>query len=190
MKKFDELVLAIEALMLQKPHVVVAISGFGGAGKSHLANRLRDYFKIKDTQVIRIDNLYSSSPDGPNIFDQSNWPLIETILGDVPTVKRLKYQGKDFRGNMLSFDEELPKVVIIEGIRLLQPKLLSYFDISVWLDCPQDFAIQRAKVRDREQGEDEQTVNRWDTDWGPKDREYFDKFRPDQLASFLYKAED
>lgn len=47
-------------------------------------------------------------------------------------------------------------------------------------------AIQRAKVRDREQDEDGQMVNRWDTDWGPKDREYFDKFRPDQLATIRF----
>ena len=187
MNKFDELVLAIEELMKQKPHAVVAISGFGGSGKSHLANRLRDYFKIKENQVVRIDNLYGQYPDGPNIFDQSDWPLIEKLLGDVCAGKKLQYQGKDFIGNILYFDEELPKVVIFEGIRLLQPKLLPYFDISVWMDCPQDSAIQRAKARDREQGEDEQTVNRWDTDWGPKDREYFDKFRPDQLATLLYK---
>ncbi|GAG89728.1 unnamed protein product [marine sediment metagenome] len=88
----------------------------------------------------------------------------------------------------MHFDEELPKLVIVEGIRLLQPKLIPNFDISVWIDCPQAIAIQRAKARDRKQGEDEQTVERWDTDWGPKDKEYFDMYRPDKIATFIYKG--
>ncbi len=187
MNKFDELITAIEELMKQKLHVVIAISGFGGSGKSHLTNKLCDYFKIKENQVVCIDNLYGPNPNGPDIFDQSDWPLIESILKDVCAGKKLQYQGKSFKGNILHFDEELPKVVIFEGIRLLQPKLLPYFDMSIWIDCPQELAIKRAKARDRAQGEDEHTINRWDTDWGPKDKEYFEKFHPDQLATFLYE---
>ena len=76
----------------------------------------------------------------------------------------MKYQGKGDTGKVLHLDEDLPQTVIFEGIRLLQPKFDQYFDISAWIDCPQDFAIERAKDRDRSQGEDEETVNRWDTD--------------------------
>ena len=183
---FTNLVSKITLLLEKKSHVVVAISGFGGSGKSHLANRLRDYFNIKDGQVLRIDNLYGANPKGPDIFDQSDWPRINTILKNVQAGKKLQYQGKDYKGNILHFNEELPNVVIFEGIRLLQPKLLPYFDVSVWIDCPQDFGILRAKARDRAQGDDEQTVSGWDTDWGPKDKEYFDRYRPDQLASFIF----
>jgi uridine kinase len=187
MSNFTKLVSKIKALLEIKPHIVIAISGFGGAGKSHLSDRLRDYFKIKDDQVVRIDNLYGPNPKGPDIFDQSDWPLINIILQNVRAGKKLQYQGKDDKGKILYFNEELPKVVIFEGIRLLQPNLLSYFDISVWIDCPQDFAIQRAKTRDRAQGDDEQTVSGWDTDWGPKDKKYFERYRPDQLANFIYE---
>ncbi len=187
MSKFDKLVAEIELLMKKRSHVIVAISGFGGSGKSHLTNRLRDYFNIKDNQIVRIDNLYGPNPNGPDIFDQSDWPLINLILKNAHAGKRLQYQGKDFMGKTLLFEEELPKVIIFEGIRLLQPKLMPRFDISVWIDCPQDIAMQRAKARDREQGEDEQTVGRWDSDWGPKDKEYFDTYHPTQLATFIYK---
>lgn len=69
----------------------------------------------------------------------------------------------------------------------MQPKLMSRFDVSVWIDCPQDFAIQRAKARNQAQGDDDESLRRWDTDWGPKDKIYFDRFRPDQLAMFLFK---
>lgn len=187
MSSFKKLVSRIEQVAEDKPHTVTGITGYGGSGKSHLANKLRDHFDINDNQVIRIDNLYGLNPKGPNIFDQSDWNLISNILQKSNAGKRIKYQGKDHKGNILFFDEDLPKVVIFEGIRLLQPNLNQYFDIRVWIDCPQDFAIARAKVRDRSQGENEETVGKWDTDWGPKDKKYFDLFRPDKLANFIYK---
>lgn len=186
---FCELVVQIEQLLTQKDRVFIAISGFGGSGKSQLANELRDHFNFKDTQIVRLDNLYSRNPDGPGILDQVNWPLVMQILEAAHVGGRLQYAGRGFRGEELLFDEELPRVLVFEGIRLLQPLLLSYFDIAIWIDCPQEVAVQRAKTRDRAQGEDELTINRWDSDWGPKDREYFDVYRPDQLATFLYEAD-
>jgi uridine kinase len=184
---FDDLVVQIEQLAARKPHALIAISGFGGSGKSHLADSLRDHFKIKESQTVRIDCLYSVNPHGPGIFDQSDWTLLARILEDVRAARRLHYEGRDDKGELIQYDEPLPQVVIVEGIRLLQPRFMSSFDISVWIDCPQEFAKERAKTRDRSQGDDEQTVSRWDTDWGPKDREYFDTYRPDLLATYLYK---
>lgn len=185
---FEALVTQINELKKAKSHVVVAISGFGGSGKSYLTDKLQDYFKIKDAQVVRIDNLYGPNSNGPDIFDQSDWPLIERLLQDVRLGKRLQYRGKTFTGERPDFDEPLPEVIIFEGIRLLQPRLMPYFDLAVWIDCPQEIAKARAKARDREQGEDEATVQLWDTDWGPKDREYFERFQPDRLASFLFRG--
>ncbi len=184
----EQLIALIEQVLKNKLYAVVAISGFGGSGKSTLADRLRDHFQIKDNQIVRIDHLYGPNPSGPGIFDQSDWLLLEHILTDIRAGKRLMYQGKGDKGRALHIDEELPRVVIVEGIRLLQPKLMPYFDVSVWIDCPQDIAIPRAKARDRSQGDDEATVSRWDTDWGPKDKLYFDTYRPDQLATFLYRT--
>lgn len=184
---FDELVQQIVKFLAEKPHVLVAISGFGDAGKSHLADKLCDYFRVKNTQIVRVDNLYGQNPDGPGIFDQNDWALLARILKDARAGKKLQYQGKDFTGKHLHFNEELPKVVIFEGVRLLQPELIPNFDISVWIDCPQDFGMQRAKDRDRKQGENEKTISRWDTEWGPQDREYFNQCHPEQLATFIYK---
>ena len=188
MNNFEALVSKIERIGKNKPHVIVGITGFGGSGKSYLSDRLRDYFGIDDNQIVRIDNLYGPNPRGSSIFDQSDWELIESILKASSAGKRLEYQGKDYKGKILYFDEDLPEIVIFEGIRLLQPKFNKYFDFQVWIDCPQDFAIKRAKERDLSQGENEERVAMWDTDWGPKDKKYFDTYRPARLAALRYTA--
>ena len=109
MSGFKQLILKIEQHMKHHPHVVVGISGFGGSGKSHLAHKLRDYFQLNDKQLVRIDNLYGPNPNGPDIFDQSDWKLITHILKEVHAGGKLQYQGKGYKGTILQFDEELPK---------------------------------------------------------------------------------
>jgi len=189
MTTYNELVTRIEQLLKAKQHPIVAISGFGGSGKSSLTNKLASHFNIKDSQVIKIDHLYGPNPNGPDIFDQSDWVLLEKILKDVQAGKKLQYQGKGFTGEAIHVDEPLPPLVLVEGIRLLQAKFMTYYDLSIWIDCPQDIAIQRAKARDRLQGESEENINRWDTDWGPKDKLYFERYRPDKLSSLIYIQE-
>jgi uridine kinase len=182
----EDLVARLQALLQGKDRVTIAISGFGGSGKSHLATQLREQFAIKADQVIKMDRLYSSNPDGPGILDQNDWVLLRRILRDIREGRPLKYQGRTYRGRIVEVDEELPRVVIVEGIRLLRPDTFEFFDATIWINCSQAFALQRAKERDRLQGEDETEVARWDTDWGPKDRAYFDRYRPARGAMFLY----
>ncbi len=175
----------ISLLLNEKNHVFVAISGFGGSGKTTLADRLGQDFQVNQDQIIRIDHLYSLNPDGPGILDQVDWELLEEILTAAQSGKNLSFVGKGFNNEPIPINTLLPRLLIVEGIRLLQPKLLQYFDLSMWIDCPQDIAIKQAKKRDFDQGEDPKNIQRWDTDWGPKDKEYFETFRPDLLATYL-----
>lgn len=184
---FEDLITKVDEKLSSKPHVTVAISGFGGAGKSTLAERLGKHYGVKQSQIVQLDNLFVEPPYGPGIFDDYDWPLINKIIQKVREGKRLRYQGRGFLGERPLFDEPLPKVVIFEGVRLLRPEIISNFDVTVWVDCPHDLALKRGKERDRLQGADEAHISRWDTEWGPLDDKYFDSYRPDKLATFLYQ---
>lgn len=186
MSETKTLIQKIKTLAEQKPNVTVAISGFGGAGKSYLTQKLQAYFSIQDQQTICIDNLYGPNPNGPDIFDQTDWQLLDSILKDVKQSKALNYVGKSFEGEAIPIKAILPKVLIVEGIRLLQPRFMPYFDISVWIDCPHSLALARAKQRDAVQGETVENIRRWDTDWGPKDALYFERYQPKKLASVIF----
>jgi len=184
---FDELIKQIERLLTEKSHITVGITGYAGSGKSTLASRLAEYFGVNDSQILRLDNLYLPRPRDRGLFDDYDWHLVTRILQDVHAGKRLQYRSRGFEEDSFMFDEPLPKVVILEGIRLFRPEMMQHFDVSVWVDCPPELALQRAKDRDLKQGHDEEYMKRWDTEWGPQNEEYYNVYHPEKLANFIYR---
>ncbi len=184
---FDELVARTDALLRDKPHVIIAISGFAGAGKTTLASKLAEHYDIADAQILRLDNMYTPMPRGTGLFDDYDSGLVASILHDVHDSKDLHYQTHGFEEDSVLIDQPLPVVVILEGIRLFRPEMMSQFDLGVWIDCPPQLALERAKARDLVQGHDEAYMQRWDIEWGPQNEAYYSDYHPEQLASFLYQ---
>jgi uridine kinase len=177
----EELISEIDQIKKTKDRVVVAISGFGGSGKTTLTDKLVKHYGLIDGQVIHLDNFIVDRAEGDGTLGGYDWVRFEQVLQDVKDGKRLYYQVYDWPHDNLTdwfIDEPLPPIVIVEGIRLLQPRLLRYFDIPVWIDCPLEVATQRGKKRDRENSNDptydiEAHIKKWDDIWVPKEISYF-----------------
>ena len=150
---YQDLLEKIEKLTKLERPVVVAICGYGGSGKSYLAEKIAKSFDITDRQILHMDYLHPS-PDikvnKDDIFSDHDWPLIYRILKDVRAGKRLQYKSMGLWGHTNDFDEPAPKVLIVEGVRLLRKEVMQLLDVSVWIDAPVSFVTERAKNRDRE----------------------------------------
>ena len=79
-------------------------------------------------------------------------------------------------------------LLLVEGVGIIHPGLLPFFDLTVWIDCPLYIAAERGRNRAREtHGVDHDRL--WRDVWVPNDRDYFDQFRPDLLADVIYEAQ-
>src|SRR5688572_7340423 len=145
---YRDLVQIIEKLLAKQEVVVVAISGHGGSGKSTLANRLAHQFGVAENQIVRVDGLHAKNyMQTRGLFELHDWTTIMDILTQARTVERLKYLKRDDKEVESMADVPRPRLVLLEGIRLIRPEVLPYTDVSVWIDCPLDVATKRAVER-------------------------------------------
>lgn len=185
MKSVEELAQYIKSQTKSNERYVVAISGFGGAGKSTLSNQLRAI--LADATLIHTDDFIAADENGALEGYHLNWDrLQEEVIKIAKTADKLTSRIYDWDSNRPVF-EELPasKYIIIEGsLWLIQDKFEPYFDTTVWINVSQDTANARGKKRDNEEyGVDHDDL--WDNVWGPREKETFSKLHPDKQAKIL-----
>jgi len=174
----------INRLNLLENPAIIAISGFGGAGKSTFANALSSEM---DIPIIGVDSFFR----GFDIIDYSKWECIdfarlekEVCLPFLKGNKVINFRAFDWKVNSLGEFKKIshPGKIIIEGIGLFRPDLIDYFTYMIWIDCPIEEAIKRGKQRDREQYISPQGQN-WDGIWRRNDEEYWSVFKPKEIAN-------
>lgn len=184
----NELCAQITDLLSRQERVVVGICGYGGSGKSFVADKIAKQFGIEDGQILHMDYLHpkaDNTNDEVEIFNDHDWPLIYKILQAARTQERLVYDTMGLWGHSHHIDTPMPKVLIIEGVRLLRSEIMPLLDIGVWIDCPVELATERAKARDRSTGQNEEHIAKWDNEWVPKNNRYVEQVHPEKLATFI-----
>lgn len=191
---FEDLAGKIQELLESRERVVVAVCGFGGSGKTTLAEKLK--LKFSESNLIQIDNFLINRGQGEGWRGGYDWNRFEAVLKDVRDGKDLHYKFYDWHKDDLSdgfIDEKLQKIVIVEGSRILQSKIMEYYDLSIWIDIDLIEATGRGKQRDERNWEDKTDqaglrahLDTWHSTWAPKDKEYYEKFHPDKIADFVY----
>jgi len=76
-------------------------------------------------------------------------------------------------------------VILLEGIYLLKRELTAYYDLSIWLDCTFETALERAIARTQEGLSPDETINAYNTIYFPAQKIHFERDHPQEAATML-----
>lgn len=154
---------------------LVAIDGYGGAGKTTLAAALAD--RLNDAIVVHTDDFARPNVPGWQ-WQQFEAQLLDPLLSD----RRARYQRYDWGQDRLAEWHDVPVggVVIVEGVSILRRELGDSWDVKVWVDCPPDLRLARGVARDGEAAREQ-----WEQVWMPEEDAYFADQRPDLRADYV-----
>ncbi len=188
---FLELVSVLQQRSVDKTPFVIAISGFGGSGKSTMSLRLAK--ALDNAMIIPIDEFITNHlSDRSTDWDGFDWTRLTTqVLRSLQEGKEvIQYGVYDWMENKITQERtvQVGQFVIVEGVGLLRQSLQNYFDFSIWIDVPLPIAYERGKRRDREEYKVDHDAL-WDILWMPNDKDYFNKYRPKELADFVLQTD-
>ena len=180
----------VESIAELQPPTIIAVSGFGGSGKSSFATALgrRINAPIIGVDAFIIDRTMSQYTRWGFIdFDR----LEQEVLRPFVEGKSITYGQFDWAINAIGQRLEVPPAsqLIVEGVGLFRPGLLRYFSLLVWVDCPLEEAIRRGKQRDRVEYNNPQD-HVWDGIWRENDVECFNEYCPKEIAHFVINNDD
>lgn len=180
----------IQLLPLPKDRpLIIAISGFGGSGKTTLASKLKT--DLVDTEMACIDSFsnheWRRNADWDN-FDRERF--VREILKPAHANNfPLAYAHVPWPGHVAdpAVTVHQAKYLIVEGCSIFHPDLLQYYDYKIWVDCPLEEATRRGMWRDRHIHKNEQDYY-WQNIWMPNERDFYEKYRPDQVADIAINS--
>lgn len=154
---------------------IVAIDGYGGSGKSELANRL--VRGLRKAAVVRTDDFAQPTVLGWE-WDRMRAQVLQPLVSDRPA----RYQRYDWDIDKLAEWHDIPVggTLIVEGVSSMRDELGRYWDFAIWLECPYDIRLRRGVERDGEARR-----SQWTAVWMPEEDEYFHAQRPDQKADLV-----
>jgi uridine kinase len=138
---------------------IVGLAGPSGSGKStvakRVASRLKGHVLSMETYAIEMNHLPLEERarlnyDAPHAIDVK---LLESQIRDYAAGKTIEAPVYDFAQHLRVSDqhERIPakSLLIVEGILTLHfAELRPHFDLSIYLEAPDEISFHRRKVRD------------------------------------------
>ena len=178
----NEIAASIKNDVRPKRPILIAIEGFGGSGKTTLANKLKDI--LGSAYVVNIDDFIVkeklNEPSWDNgAFDRER--LERQVLIPASINGPIAYEELIWETNSFSKPKHVPDVdfLIVEGISAYHPNIALDYDYKIWIDTPNEDAKARGQARDAEN----ENVDKWDL-WAQNDLAYQQRYHPEQHADF------
>jgi uridine kinase len=201
----SDLESAVEQIMTARRHVtseraaLIAVSGIDASGKGYLAAKLADAVQVRGLRVANINidgwlNLprvrFSETKPAEHFyrnairFDEMFGQLIFPLRDRGSLSIEMDYAAEtatEYRKQRWAFDNI--DVILLEGIYLLKRQFRPYYDLSFWVDCSFETALNRAIARAQEGLAPDQTINAYTTIYFPAQEFHFARDNPRPTAT-------
>ncbi len=204
-KIIEELVDVI--VTIERPHPIrVAIDGVDAAGKTILADEMTPIIEERGRAVIRasIDGFhnpksirYRQGADSPRGYYQDSFnyeAVIKMLLIPLGPGGNRKHHRRvfDYRADAPTPEPPsaapLDAVLLFDGVFLLRPELVAYWDFHIFIDVDFEISVPRAVRRDLRNGlgsAEEAIYARYQQRYVPGQRLYFEDARPKEHADVI-----
>jgi uridine kinase len=182
-----EITLSIKNGGTTKKPILIGVEGFGGSGKTTLADKLKE--ALGNAHVVNIDDFIVKEKITEPSWDKGGFDrdrLEREVLVPSTSNQSIQYEELIWETNTLSKPKIVPAVdyLIIEGISCYHPNIAHYYDYKIWVDTPIEIAKQRGHARDSSN----ENAEHWDL-WAENDLRYQEKYHPEQVADFVFNNE-
>ena len=180
----EEIATAIRWRGRKKKPMLIGIEGYGGSGKTTIAQKLAallgSAFVISIDEFIVKEKLAERSWDS-GVFDRDR--LERQILRPAQHGQPIAYQRLDWATNTLGDPIAIPAVtyLIVEGISVYHPSIERYYGFKIWIEAPLATAQAHGHARD---GSSEHAAY-WEL-WAQNDVAYKQKHHPERRADCLF----
>lgn len=199
MKKLLDKIM--EKRTLQKT-LIIGIDGLGGAGKTTIANSLKQELSNKNynSVILHIDDFinprnirYDEAKEEWYCYYYIQWRydyLIKEILmpikEGIEINKQIEIYDKD---NDIYILEQIKipqgSILLLEGIFLQRKEVREYFDYIVYLDTPEKVRLNRVINRDKYIGDSEDIKLKYERRYFPAEDKYIEEYHPMENADFV-----
>ncbi|EMY4794641.1 TPA: uridine kinase [Bacillus pacificus] len=186
--KLNEILLRMQEKFSKQSLLIIGIDGCGGAGKSTLANKIKN--KFSTVTIVHMDDFHLPSaqivnehPTNKLIGADFDWKrLLQEVLDPISNGVEGCYKRYDWETDSLVESHTVPAngIVIIEGVYATRQELAEMYDLKIWLNCPRETRIKRGIARDGEAARD-----MWENNWMIAEDMYVESHKPHEFADFI-----
>jgi len=189
MRELDALCARIDELLEREESVRVAIDGHAAAGKTGLAAYLKTRY---DCSILHMDHFFLrpeqrtpqrlAQPGGNVDYERFKVEVQEPLLAGVP----LAYRPFNCRTGVFDAKVDIisKQLIIVEGAYSLHPTLAEGYHIKVFLNVTPEEQLRRIEARDGGK-----LLERFQTEWLPMERRYFETLNIPEGCDFIFGEE-
>lgn len=180
---------------------LIGITGIDGCGKGHITDKIAVDLNQQGMKVASINvdgwlnlpnkrfnqanpakHFYEHAIRFDEMFHQLILPLKEyrkhCIVADFAEETATEYRKHTYR-----FEDV--DIILLEGIYLLKRSYRHYYDLTLWVDCTFETALERALQRGQEGLSPAETIHDYNTIYFPAQRIHFDRDDPRSSADLI-----